>query len=401
MKIKTRNKILFVVEEFFPITSAPAVRVNSFVKHCSRHSTTEVLCGSETKQNNKNLKFLDVKYYVLHRPPEKNFIMFGFFLIKLMTLLFIVSIKSNPQVIVISIPKYELLLSTIFLKLLGKKIVLDVRDSYSFINYDAYLGHFVNKKLSVYLGKVVKKAVGLLFNASLRLCDYATVANEEIFEEIRHTNPKVIRKLKIVPNGVDINLFRNMNRPSINGSLSVIYIGNFAEKDLFLPIIEAVEGLKEKLAIKVILIGDGRNRYRIEDMINKKELQPYFKFVGKITHNKVPEYINIADVGIILREEDVVASIPVCIFEYMAIGIPVIVNNVGKMAEFVRKRNSGFVINNKSDLEELLSKMSTDKLMLQKRGDDSIEWVSKFGSREVLSKKFYDEVLMNLLACYN
>ena len=394
MNIK-KKKALFVVDEFFPISSAPAVRVNSFIKYCSKNLTTEVLCGFEEETEiDKSLKNSRVKYHVIQRPPERKFFSFVCFLIKMSVSVIYLSVKRNPQIIVISIPKYELLISTIILKLLRKKFILDIRDSYSFINYDAYFRHFLNNNFSTFLGGAVKKGIGLLMNFSFRFCQNISVANDGIANEIKNYNYKV----KVIPNGVDLNLFHKKKKRVTNNSLSLIYVGNFAEKDLFTPIIEAVDELRNEIInIKVILVGDGRNRYRLEKVLQEKRIAQHFELIGKVPHNRIPEYAGRADVGIILRQDDVVASIPVCIFEFMAAELPIIVNDVGKMSRFIRDTNSGFIVKDKIELKELIFKLYSEKHLIQDKASGLRESVMKFGSREKISEKFYNDVIRRSL----
>ena len=238
--------------------------------------------------------------------------------------------------------------------------------------------------------------LGFLLNNSLQWCDFATVANDGIMKEIT-TNFHITKsKVQVINNGVDIELFQSKHNKK-NYNFSIIYIGNFSEKDLFEPIVNVMDKLKNNLPlIKLVLVGDGRNKQNIETLFKFKQITHLVNFCGKVKHSEIPQYIDSADVGIILRDEGVVASIPVCIYEYMAMGVPVIVNNVGEMAKFVTDRNAGFVINDENELENLLIDLYYNRKYPDNLSIDMQKWVIKYYSRKKLSKKF-GHIIYNLL----
>ena len=82
--LNKKDKVLFVIDEFFPISSAPSVRINSFIKAVAHNFNVEVLCGSETRNlMEEKPKHQNVNYHILRRPPEKRIIGFSLFLCNL------------------------------------------------------------------------------------------------------------------------------------------------------------------------------------------------------------------------------------------------------------------------------------------------------------------------------
>ena len=285
----------------------------------------------------------------------------------------------------------------LFLKTISKKTAPGYKQ---FLFFFKILMHILNiffpDKYCSFLGKTVKNMLGFILNNSLQWCDFATVANDGIMKEIT-TNFHITKsKVQVINNGVDIELFRS-KCSKINHNFSMIYIGNFSKKDLFVPIVNVMDKLKNYLPlIKLVLVGDGRNKQNIETLFKFKQITHLVNFCGKVKHSEIPQYIDSADVGIILRDEGVVASIPVCIYEYMAMGVPVIVNNVGEMAKFVTDRNAGFVINDENELENLLIDLYYNRKYPDNLSIDMQKWVIKYYSRKKLSKKF-GNIIYNLL----
>ena len=389
------KKVLFVVDEFFPVSSAPAVRISSFVQAFKKPWDKLILCGAQNKSG-PTLKREDASstFYTMSRPSERSPFQFIWFLFKMVFTAVFLSIQNHPDIVVFSLPKYELLVGLLILSLLGKTCVLDLRDSHSFLNYEAYFQHFVAGKPSVLIGRIYKNGIGILLKTALKYSSLVTVANESIFSEIKSTYPLVAPKLRLVSNGVNVKIFQKDEKSRmVNESFTLIYVGNFAEKDRFDWIVEGVKSLRERgQNVNVLLVGDGRNIERIRTLIEEYKLTSQFLFIGKVTHTDVPAFILQAHIGIILRQKEVVASIPVCIFEYMAMEIPVIVNDVGRMAAFVQERGAGFVVQDELELIDLLDRLSKDRQTLKDIPKGLREWVVANASRDQIARIFFNEV---------
>jgi len=339
------KKILFILDEFYPVTSAPGVRIKSFLDEFEENSAI-LLGGAESKPQKFSFALLPVK-----RPNEKNLIRFIIFLLKMNLVGIIQTYKIKPKAVVVSIPKYELLLSLPLIRLSGAKIVLDIRDSEKFINYSAYFSHFFPKRLAALFGRIVKSFVNELLKICLRISDVITVANEGIYVSLG----KYKNKSRIINNGVDTKLFcpQKKNQEKENGKLNLVYVGNFSEKDDF----QIFSGLEEKTKRKIFLhlVGEGRNRQKIIDYLAKAGLN--LKFYGRIGHQLLPALLNEMDVGFIFRDGEVQESIPVAIYEFCAMGLMTISNKVGIMSQFIEKNRLGKVVSNVSELDFLLNTM--------------------------------------------
>ncbi len=361
------RKILIVIDDFFPEYAAPSVRINSFIKHLN--DEVYVLGGSTRKKN----KFISVK-----RPNEKHFFKFVFFLLKMNFLAVFHSIRLRPDITIVTIPKYELLFSSLFLKIFSKKLIIDIRDSYKFINYEAYFKHFLPDYFAKFFGKIVKSFIGLFLWVSLFLSSRIIVANKGIYDSISFRG-----KAFIVSNGVDTDLFRPTKTNKIEEKISLVYMGNFAEKDYFGFLFNLPDSAKSKLVVH--LIGDGRNRERTIEEFNRFNIN--YIFHGFRDHKSIPELLSSMNAGFIFREKSVKESIPVVIYEFCSMSIPVITNNVGIMSEIVKKSAIGEVIENETDFSNLISEMFYNKKYFSKFSKLHRIAVDNF-SRETESMKF-------------
>lgn len=101
--------------------------------------------------------------------------------------------------------------------------------------------------------------------------------------------------------------------------------------------------------------------------ISKQEI-----FIKYVDYEEIPDYLNTADAGIILRDDIMtnrVAS-PTKIPEYLLCGLPVLISpNVGDYSDFVESNNLGVIINKNPDYtrirNELLSNIFNRQIISQ------------------------------------
>lgn len=353
-----KGKILFILDDFYPIKGAPAIRINSFIRKLSDYDLS-VLGGSSAAVKKRN-------YHYPHRPSERNIFAFSYFLLKMNLTALSMAKKNKYKAIILSIPKYELLFIFPFLKKFSKVLILDVRDSIDFIDYVSYFKHFLPSFLADFCGNLVKIIICHAFKRSIRNASHITVANEGILNSLKSYVPSPVlnTKITLVANGVDINQFQPKDKRWYDGSspLNLAYIGNFAEKDKFDWLYQTLITFKGKLILS--LVGEGRNKTKIISKL--KELDIQFKDYGSVEHDQIPAILNKIDLGFIFREKDVTASIPVAIFEFVSMNIPTITNGVGIMADFVKHNELGVVISSSDEFRGFIKRVIAEPKILQR-----------------------------------
>lgn len=151
-------------------------------------------------------------------------------------------------------------------------------------------------------------------------------------------------KCRVIPNGVDLNLFKPHNKNESRKELSIcendfilICVGNFVERKGQTRIIKALERI-DNPNIRLILIGTGE----IED--NKNVVL----FKGFVNHDSIPKYLSAADCFILpTRWEGCCNSI----IEAMACRLPIISSNREFNWDILNDENS--ILINPDDIEEI------------------------------------------------
>ncbi|MCC6933098.1 MAG: glycosyltransferase [Deltaproteobacteria bacterium] len=338
-----KKKALIIFDEFWPIAGAPSIRADNIIRALADWDV-EVLGGNYSSQNSP-----EIKGHFIRRPDDMCPLRLGIFFLKMYSRLIYLTFTRKYDLLLISIPKYELLYPLLILSPFIKCFHLDIRDSLGFLNYKKYFAHFLSELFAGILDKLFKFVVEGSFNFALRKAQRVTCANAGIADLLVKDQSKVV----VVSNGVDVELFSPAQKSSRSGKLQIAYLGNFVEKDRFDYLLAALPVCKRPVVLH--LIGEGRNKSNILTQLNQAKIN-YIDH-GKVMHAQIPGILAKCQLGVIFREEHTKESIPVCIYEFCAMGLPVLCNPVGTMKDFVLSNNLGAII---SSSEQLIKTLNED-----------------------------------------
>ena len=106
---------------------------------------------------------------------------------------------------------------------------------------------------------------------------------------------------------------------------NLLFAGNIGVAQSFDTVVNAFEKLKEH-DINLVVLGDGRDKSRIQDQIQEKGLTNKFHFLGSFPPEQMPYYFTCADgLLITLKKADIFSyTIPGKLQSYLACGKPII-----------------------------------------------------------------------------
>lgn len=200
----------------------------------------------------------------------------------------------------------------------------------------------------------------LIYNADRLIVISQGLKNQLIEKGIKE------EKITVVPNGVDTNSIRPMDRDEslyqkykLENKFVIGYIGSIVR----------YEGLQELLKVLADLVGQGHKDIRflvagegsfvsnLKDLTSKLNLVEHVVFLGKIPHSDVPKYYSLFDLCVFPRLDEEVTNIvtPLKPLEAMASGKVVIGSNLEAMREMVVDEVNGFIFDNTR--EDLFNKI--------------------------------------------
>ena len=125
-----------------------------------------------------------------------------------------------------------------------------------------------------------------------------------------------------------------------------IFVGNlFADRGLDLAIDAMAAVAKAMPNAALIIVGEGRDRARLEAQVGRIGLADQVRFLGWKHHSTQPAYLRHARVGVLPDPSTphTCTTLPNKIFDYIAAGLPVVATDIPPMRRIVTESNSGLL----------------------------------------------------------
>jgi glycosyltransferase involved in cell wall biosynthesis len=163
------------------------------------------------------------------------------------------------------------------------------------------------------------------------------------------------KKFFVLPNCVDIHKFRPYpemretirQQYNIGENPLIVFVGTFYEwHDAHTLVMAFCNLLNKNSAARLLLIGEGVNKTKIEDLVLSLGLDKAVTFTGSVPLDTVPFLLSSADIAVApYKKMDVEFwGSPMKLFEYMACGTSLITSSVGQLTEIIRNEENGLLV---------------------------------------------------------
>lgn len=208
-----------------------------------------------------------------------------------------------------------------------------------------------------------------------KICDYIYKNSEKIFVASKgFVNPIAARGVSLerivfwpqYAEGFYRPIVRELlNVPEIpnDGKFNAVFAGNFGYAQ-GLEILPKVARLIKDSGdnIRICMVGDGRFKQSLLELIKEKEVEDIFCFVEKQPASRIPEIMAYCDATIITLQDDPLfaQTIPAKLQSSLACGIPIALSVAGEAADIVDAARCGFTCSpgNPEELYKVLVKLS-------------------------------------------
>lgn len=249
-------------------------------------------------------------------------------------------LKKYDIIIVHTLPEFLVFL-TVFQKLFGTKIILDVRDT----SVELFDTKWNNKKR-----KLFRKLVVAFANLSCSYANKIIVASPGFKDKLleRKVNPD---KVTIIFNSADTKIFKLDNErkfEKVEENLKIIYHGSIAERfglDIAVEAMKYVVEVIPKSILNIYGFYDNDFKKSLETMIKELNLEENVILNGRESLEHLYNKIKEADLGIVPYKDDFFMQLAFStkLFEYVVSGIPVVTTRL-KPAESVFSEDSIFFV---------------------------------------------------------
>ncbi len=246
--------------------------------------------------------------------------------------------------------------------------------------------------------KNILNAIGVMVDYIYKRCDRIFTSSESFIDAINERGVEV-DKLEFWPQYAE-DYYMPVEKgtasvPEIpqDGIFNIIFAGNIGVAQGLDVLPKAAKTLKkENIKVRFNIVGDGRFKDTLIDMVRDYNVSEMFNFISKQPPTRIPEFMSVCDASLISLSKSKVFSItlPAKTQSCLACGIPIIVSADGEIQDVIRRANAG-VCSDAGDanmlamkINELVSKSSEE---LEEMGKNAYQYSKlSFDKEKLLSR---------------
>ena len=265
-------------------------------------------------------------------------------------LFFYLLLKKTPKKVVIQSPPLLLsFISVLILSFKRKKIILNVSDLWPLaaIELKALKVNSFSHKISLFLERFIYKKATVILGQS-----------NEIITHIYRYFPN--KECHLYRNYPDHQLKDFDLKTTEKGTIKVFYAGLLGVAQGVLEICEKIN--LEHLNIEFHIFGEGAEKVQIENYIQNNPSKKIV-FHGMLERNDLISRLTTFDVALVPLKSRIYGSVPSKIFEYSALGIPILYFGGGEGEQIIKENHLGWIaeVENHIALNAVLEKISEMK----------------------------------------
>ncbi|MCX6763204.1 MAG: glycosyltransferase family 4 protein [Candidatus Moranbacteria bacterium] len=201
------------------------------------------------------------------------------------------------------------------------------------------------------------------------------------------------QEIGIIPNGIDTSQFKPHLEASLpSNDFKILCVSRITERKGIKYLIEAMKYLPEIITLEIV--GEGNEKEKLEKLAENLKLKNRIKFLGLISHEKLPEIYQSAYVFVLPSLNEGMSN---TILEALAAGLPIIATDTGGTKELLRDGENGFIIqmkNAKNIAEKIEKLMADDTLrknmsLVSRKKAESLSWKNVADKYLSLYEKIY------------
>jgi glycosyltransferase involved in cell wall biosynthesis len=217
-------------------------------------------------------------------------------------------------------------------------------------------------------------------------------------------------KIVIIPNAVDIDHFRPLPeaRAEVRRKLGlddcplIVFVGGFVPYQDIIVLLEAFASVqKEWRDAHLLLVGEGEQYRKMVQHATDLGIADSTKFVGFQPHAEIPRLLSAADIAVApyhkIDDERFLGS-SMKIFEYMAVGLPIVASDVGQISEVIQNGVNGLLcpVEDAQALAAALKRLLADSQLRSRLGQQARkDSADKYSWEQYIPRfeKLYESIL--------
>ena len=253
--------------------------------------------------------------------------------------------------------------------------------------------------MGVVKNPLVLAGMSLLEWMSYRAATACIALAPGIKEGIARRSPKN-RRITMIPNGCDLNLFKPGRREDLNlagirpNDCVAIFTGAHGMANGLDAVLDAARVLldRNRKDIVLVFIGDGKLKPHLKERARSEGLENC-RFFDPIPKNQLNHLVSCCDIGLMILD-DVPAfyygTSPNKFFDYISSGLPVVNNYPGWLAGMIHEHHCGEPVppRNPQAFADALCKLADNPELRREYGQNARHLAEQAFSRENLATEF-------------
>lgn len=227
--------------------------------------------------------------------------------------------------------------------------------------------------------------------------DGVTAVSDSLRQDT-YANFEVDQDIEVIYNFIDFDRFKRSNKEHFrkaiapDGEKILIHISNFRKVKRVEDVVKIFAQVRAELPAKLLLVGDGPERQKLEQLCRELGLCADIRFLGK--QDAVEELLAVSDLFIMPSASE---SFGLSALEAMACEVPVISTNVGGLPEVNLHGVTGFC-SDLGEVDEMAAnalKLLKDESLHQEFQKAALKHAKKFSIENILPQyeAYYEKVI--------
>ena len=198
------------------------------------------------------------------------------------------------------------------------------------------------------------------------------------------------KPVEILSNSINFQIFNSKPANKLGKNLSFVYMGRVSyEKSIGEVIRAAAKVFKKIPEAKLVIIGDGPEKEKLEGLSKKLGIQNNITFTGFLHGQSLVDALSANDIFVTASKSE---NMPLAVLEAMSVGLPIIAVSSLGMSEIVEHEGNGFLLadeNTEKTIEQIADKIRVlfdNDALRENFRKRSTELSQKYSEKEVTEK---------------
>lgn len=243
-------------------------------------------------------------------------------------------------------------------------------------------------------GVLLKMYKPLILKRVLKDASFVVVFSSSQKKDIERMYGLSKDNVKVIPNGVEDQYYSRRARTLSKTIPKLLFVGRLNYQKNIKQFLNSLDGISDKFVTTIV--GSGELEKDLKALAHKLKLFNVI-FAGRAGGEKLVKYYEDADIFVLPSERE---GMPLALLEAMAMGLPIVGNNVTGVADVVHNGGNGLLVpyNNSDALREAIIKITEDRGLYDTLSKTSLKlsrqysWPNVIKQFDTLYEKVYEKI---------